>query len=204
MVVSKILSHNLAVGSDISSENNLGSKLFENNSVDVNTEKVGCAYYVLPAYNEEESLPNLLNRIGKLNLEHDTKIKVVVVNDGSSDNTAEVTANGSDNLQLTIVNHEKNMGLGPAVQTGIKEALSIANDNDIVVIMDADDTHDVTLLDEMINRIESGADITIASRFVNGGDDASAPMFRRMLSRGASVIFKTILTLNSIKDFTSG
>ncbi len=204
MVVSKILSHNLAVGSDISSENNLGSKLFENNSVDVNTEKVGCAYYVLPAYNEEESLPNLLNRIGKLNLEHDTKIKVVVVNDGSSDNTAEVTANGSDNLQLTIVNHEKNMGLGPAVQTGIKEALSIANDNDIVVIMDADDTHDVTLLDEMINRIESGADITIASRFVNGGDDASAPMFRRMLSRGASVIFKNILTLNSIKDFTSG
>ncbi len=204
MVVSKILSHNLAVGSDISSENNLGSKLFENNSVDVNTEKVGCAYYVLPAYNEEESLPNLLNRIGKLNLEHDTKIKVVVVNDGSSDNTAEVTANGSDNLQLTIVNHEKNMGLGPAVQTGIKEALSIANDNDIVVIMDADDTHDVTLLDEMINRIESGADITIASRFVNGGDDASAPMFRRMLSRGASVIFKTILPLNSINDFTSG
>ncbi|MCP5064669.1 MAG: glycosyltransferase, partial [Ignavibacteriae bacterium] len=199
-----MLTHNLAVGSDIKNNEILEPNLFKNNIPIPFTEKVGCAYYVLPAYNEEESLPNLLKRIGDLNISHDTKIKVIVVNDGSSDQTSEVASKSDQNLQLTIVNHEKNMGLGQAVQTGIKEALSQANDNDIVVIMDADDTHDVTLLDEMISQIEDGADITIASRFVDGGDDASAPMFRRMLSRGASVIFKTILPLNSINDFTSG
>jgi len=204
VVVNKILTHNLAIGEDINKINNIESTSFNSENTNAFVKKVGCAYYVLPAYNEEESLPNLLKRISDLNINHNTKIKVIVVNDGSSDKTGEIGSHVNKNLHLTIVNHAKNMGLGQAVQTGIKEALSQANDNDIIVIMDADDTHDVTLLDEMITQIEDGADIAIASRFVNGGDDASAPMFRRMLSRGASIIFKTILPLNSIKDFTSG
>ena len=166
--------------------------------------KVENVFFVLPAYNEEESLPNLLKRIADLKSSHNVKVNVVVVNDGSTDNTATLAEQNSKNLNLTLVNHEKNMGLGQAVQTGIKEALSQAGSNDIILIMDADDTHDVSLMDEMINKIEDGADIVIASRFVEGGNDQSAPPFRRMLSRGASVVFKTILPLNKINDFTSG
>ncbi len=169
-----------------------------------NLRKVEKVFFVLPAYNEEESLPNLLKRIADLKSEYDIKLNVVVVNDGSIDKTADVTIKAAQNLQLTLVNHEKNMGLGQAVQTGIKEALSQANSNDMILIMDADDTHDVTLMDEMIKQLEAGADIVIASRFVTGGNDESAPPFRRLLSRGASFVFKTILPLNDIKDFTSG
>ncbi len=178
--------------------------LFEEIHPTIMTEKVGAVYYVLPAYNEEESLPNLLKRIEGLDISHNIKVNVIVVNDGSSDKTGEVATNVSKNFHLTLVNHEVNMGLGQAVQTGIKEALSNAENNDMIVIMDADDTHDVTLLDEMITRIEEGADIVIASRFVAGGDDKSAPPFRRLLSRGASFVFKTLLPLNKINDFTSG
>lgn len=172
----------------------------------VNTTKIKVenVYFVLPAYNEEESLPNLLNRIAELKSSHNLKVNVIVVNDGSSDKTEEVSRNSSDNLDLTIVNHEKNMGLGQAVQTGIKEALSLAGINDIIIIMDADDTHDVTLMDQMVTKIQDGADIVIASRFVEGGNDKSAPPFRRLLSRGASVVFKTLLPLDKINDFTSG
>ncbi len=178
--------------------------LFEGIHPTINTETVSAVYYVLPAYNEEESLPNLLKRIESLNISHNIKVNVIVVNDGSSDSTGEVATKAVNNFHLTVVNHEVNMGLGQAVQTGIKEALLNAGDNDIIVIMDADDTHDVTLLDEMITRIEEGADIVIASRFVAGGDDKSAPPFRRLLSRGASFVFKTLLPLNKINDFTSG
>ncbi len=161
-------------------------------------------YLVLPAYNEEESLPNLLKRISSLKMNNNAIINVVVVNDGSTDKTGEVVKNNASKLNITLVNHEKNMGLGQAVQTGIKEALSQANQNDIIVIMDADDTHDVKLIEQMVTKIEKGADIVIASRFVQGGNDESAPPFRRLLSRGASVVFKTILPLNKVNDFTSG
>lgn len=166
--------------------------------------KIENVYFVLPAYNEEESLPNLLTRLRNLKSEHDIKLNIVVVNDGSSDETAKVTQESAKGLRLTLVNHERNMGLGQAVQTGIKEALSQAGINDIIIIMDADDTHDVTLMDQMIEKVENGADIVIASRFVSGGNDESAPPFRRLLSRGASVVFKTLLPLNKINDFTSG
>jgi len=166
--------------------------------------KVENVYFVLPAYNEEESLPNLLDRISELKSSHNLKVNVIVVNDGSSDKTEEVTKKSANNLDLTIVNHEKNMGLGQAVQTGIKEALSQAGINDVIIIMDADDTHDVTLMDVMVSKIQNGADIVIASRFVDGGNDKSAPPFRRLLSRGASVVFKTLLPLDKINDFTSG
>ena len=166
--------------------------------------KVENVYFVLPAYNEEESLPNLLKRLKELKSEYNIKLNVVVVNDGSSDETEKVAQESAAGLRLTLVNHEKNMGLGQAVQTGIKEALSQAGVHDIIIIMDADDTHDVSLMDTMITKIENGADIVIASRFVSGGNDKSAPPFRRLLSRGASLVFKTLLPLDKINDFTSG
>jgi dolichol-phosphate mannosyltransferase len=201
MVVTKTFAKEL-----IHSENNIISQndnccMEEALSSNIKVENV---YFVLPAYNEEESLPNQLNRIAALKSTLGVKVNVVVVNDGSSDNTETVAKKSAENLSLTLVNHEKNMGLGQAVQTGIKEALSQAGSNDIILIMDADDTHDVSLMDQMVSKIENGADIVIASRFVDGGNDKSAPPFRRLLSRGASVVFKTLLPLNKINDFTSG
>ncbi len=190
-------------------KNNLGSIEVVDNTVE-NIESfyipkpVGKAYFVLPAYNEEESLPNLLKRIAEIPENKSQKVEVFVVDDGSKDKTAEIVKKGVPGLHLRLVPHEKNMGLGQAVQTGIREVLKVANDEDIIVIMDADDTHDVTLLTPMIEKIENGADIVIASRFVKGGDDSSAPPFRRLLSRGASFVFKTLLPLGDIQDFTSG
>jgi dolichol-phosphate mannosyltransferase len=201
MVVTKTLTKEL-----FHSENNIISQN-DNSSLEEALSsiiKVENVYFVLPAYNEEESLPNLLDRIAALKSTLGVKVNVVVVNDGSSDNTEIVAKQSAENLSLTLVNHEKNMGLGQAVQTGIKEALSQAGSNDIILIMDADDTHDVSLMDQMVSKIENGADIVIASRFVDGGNDKSAPPFRRLLSRGASVVFKTLLPLNKINDFTSG
>ncbi|MBE9030281.1 glycosyltransferase [filamentous cyanobacterium LEGE 11480] len=80
-----------------------------------------------------------------------------------------------------------------------------ANHNDLLVIMDADDTHDPQLVMNLAAAIENGADIAIASRFVAGGNDKTAPFFRRLLSRGAAVCFKTVLPIDrQVNDFTSG
>ncbi|MEM0911026.1 MAG: glycosyltransferase [Pseudomonadota bacterium] len=160
---------------------------------------------VLPAYNEEESLPNLLSRFETTAEQTGTEFQIFVVNDGSTDKTKELVLSRESALSINLLDHEVNRGLGQAVQTGLRKVAEIGGSDDIVVLMDADDTHNPETAIQLAKSIQSGADISIASRFVNGGDDRTAPPFRRLLSRGAALIFKTLLPVDSVvNDFTSG
>jgi dolichol-phosphate mannosyltransferase len=143
-------------------------------------------HIVLPAYNEEKALPNLLERLETLQRRSNGRILIWIVDDGSIDNTANIA--------------RKRL----AGMSGILSVLEFATDDDVVIVMDADDTHDVNLIIPMIKDIESGADIVIASRFVLGGDQTTAPLFRRLLSRGAAFTFRTIFPINNVTDFTTG
>ncbi len=160
------------------------------------------AHVVLPAYNEQASLPSLLKRLAAAAATE--RIVVWVVDDGSADRTAEVAEAGAPGLDVRLVRHPQNMGLGQAVQTGIRSVLDAADPDDYVVVMDADDTHDPAMIRKMHERIDQGADVVICSRFVAGGDDSTAPPFRRLLSRGAAVTFERMLGLDGVHDFTSG
>jgi dolichol-phosphate mannosyltransferase len=163
-------------------------------------------HVVLPAFNEEESLPSLLSRLDRFVVTNSRGfgLQVWVVDDGSSDGTADVVRGYAGQLVVTLVSHPENRGLGQAVRTGLTTVLRNAGADDVIVIMDADDTHDVELIEPMAAAIAEGADIAIASRFVHGGDDRTAPPFRRLLSRGAGWTFRIALPLEGIHDFTSG
>jgi dolichol-phosphate mannosyltransferase len=163
----------------------------------------GTTHVVLPAYNEAAGLPTLLHRLAEL--AHTDKLTVWVVDDGSSDATAEVAATGVPGLDTRLVRHRVNLGLGQAVQSGLQAVLvTAAREDDIVVVMDADDTHDPALIPLLRAEIAAGADVAICSRFVAGGDDATAPLGRRLLSRGAAVLFNHALRVDDVRDFTSG
>ncbi len=163
---------------------------------------VGRVHLLLPAYNEEESLPRLLDRLSQL--EFSDCFVAWVVDDGSTDRTADITRRGVPGLDCRLVSHPTNVGLGQAVLSGIQACLREASPQDVLVVMDADDTHGTELLAGMRQWISDGADIVLASRFVDGGDDRTAPPFRRLLSRGASLLFRICLPLDGIRDFTSG
>ncbi len=168
-------------------------------------DRMGKVHVILPAYNEEESLPHLLRRFSELNREHpDLGLRITVIDDGSADRTVEVASEVYSGLEVRVHRHERNMGLGQAMLTGLQRAAALVAPGDVVVAMDADDTHDVTLIPRMFDLLEDGADVAIASRFVDGGCDRTAPPFRRLLSRGASVVFRTVFPLEEIGDFTSG
>jgi dolichol-phosphate mannosyltransferase len=163
----------------------------------------GTAHVVLPAYNEAAGLPLLLGRLA--DLARTEKLTVWVVDDGSADATADIATAGMPGLDVRLVRHEVNLGLGRAVQSGLRAVLEAAAlEDDIVVVMDADDTHDPALIPRLRAEIAAGADVAICSRFVGGGDDTTAPFGRRMLSRGAAVLFGRTLAVGPVRDFTSG
>lgn len=162
----------------------------------------GRAHVVLPAFNEEASLPPLLRRLA--DVARTERLTVWVVDDGSTDGTVAVAGAGSGDLDVRVVRHAVNLGLGRAVLSGLRAALEEAGPDDTVVVMDADDTHDPALLRALQAEIDAGADVAICSRFVPGGDDRTAPLGRRLLSRGAAKLFHHALDVDGVRDFTSG
>ncbi len=161
-------------------------------------------HLLLPAYNEEMALPGLLERLAEFSSTLPKRLVVWVVDDGSTDRTLNVAEAGTTGLDTKVVVHTRNLGLGQAVNSGIQAIVEVAGPEDILVLMDADDTHDVGLIMPLVQVIDDGADISIASRFVRGGDDSTAPWYRRLLSRVAARIFRQAFPLGGIRDFTSG
>ncbi len=161
-------------------------------------------YICLPAYNEEESLASLLDRFCILVGQKDFDYHIILVNDGSHDRTLEIAQSYQDRLSLEIISHPVNMGLGEAIRTGFKHAVSLADDNDPIIYMDSDDTHDPVYIPQMVNKIHEGFDIVIASRYQKGSRQEGVPFHRKMLSRVAGLVFRLFLPVKNVRDFTCG
>ncbi len=160
---------------------------------------------VLPAYNEAAGLPALFDRfLASLNGSR-LSWQIIVVNDGSTDGTGTVLEQWAMRLPLIRVDHERNRGLGPALKTGLRRALREAQSpDDVLVCMDADNTHDPQYVPALAERIATGADMVICSRFRRGSRQIGVPLFRRFLSFGARMVFAVFLRLPGVRDYTCG
>ena len=120
----------------------------------------------LPSYNEELNLPRLLSRIDSFAQQVPYwDVKVLVINDGSKDNTPSVTQNFQTKIEKEVVNLQPNRGLAGAMREGFNNALVGLSDNDVIVALDADDSHNPFLIERMIKQLNEGSDVVIASRY---------------------------------------
>lgn len=152
---------------------------------------------IIPCYNEAVALPHLLKQIAELKFPDDYELTALVVNDCSKDNTAEV----AETYGATVLDLPCNLGIGGAVQTGLKYAKT--NNFDLAVQLDGDGQHPpIELIKLLKSWADSRADVTIGSRFLNkDGFQSSLP--RRM---GIHYFYwlNKFLTGNPIYDSTSG
>ena len=158
----------------------------------------------LPAYNEEAALPELLLRVKEAMEENGFEYRVIVVNDGSTDDTASAVDALRGKLPVECIEHAQNRGLGEAVRTGLLYALERADDRDVIVTMDSDNTHTPGLIAGMVNGIREGNDVMIASRFRPGARVMGVPLYRSLLSRAASLLLRVTFPTPGVRDFTSG
>lgn len=156
---------------------------------------------LLPAYNEEPAIGPLLERIAEALAGR--SYQVVVVDDGSTDRTLDEARRFLERLPLAIVPRNANGGLGAAMATGIAHVRR-QDHRGVLVTMDADNTQDPALIPGMVDEIERGADLVVASRFVSGGSAVGVPLYRRVLSGGASVLFGVAIGARGVRDYTCG
>lgn len=158
-------------------------------------------YVLLAAYNEGDGIEVLLRKIGQV---LEKNYQIVLVNDGSSDNTKNIAEKMASELPIKVVNHPQNSGLGEAIKTGLNEIVHKMQVDDIMVALDADNTHPPELILVMQEKIHEGADVVIASRFCRGGKEIGVSVLRKILSRGAKMFLQALFSFSGVNDYTCG
>lgn len=148
---------------------------------------------IIPAFNEEKNLPNVIDEI-RLFL---SGFDIVVIDDGSTD----LTAHAAESRGVGVVSHHVNIGYGAAVQTGFTYARQ--NGYTTVLLMDGDGQHDardgLTLVRALT---EQAADMVIGSRFQ--GKNPYKTTFARVVGKNLFSLITYLVTHRSFVDITSG
>lgn len=142
---------------------------------------------IIPAYNEEKGLPKVIEEC------HGMVDEIIVVDDGSSDKTHEMSGND----KIRFIRHKKNQGKVAAIRTGISHAMG-----DIIILMDADYTYPAKYLPQFKTIIEEErAQLVLGSRFLNGINNM--PLLNTIGNRIFSIIAAYISCVN-ITDAQTG
>ncbi len=157
--------------------------------------------FVIPAYNERENIPRLMEELAPVARE--LGARVIFVDDGSTDGTAEAIAEHSDALHLAIVRHAVNRGLGTAINSGLRAALGESQDDDAIVMLEADNTSDLSDLPRMLERFHEGNDVVLASVYAPGGRILGVAPWRLAASKAVSNVFRYTGGLRDIHTLSS-
>jgi glycosyltransferase involved in cell wall biosynthesis len=142
---------------------------------------------VFPAYNEESNIVVLIDKTIPILKEHTDTWEIIIVNDGSTDRTAEVVQSYR-NKNLSLINHPFNKGYGAAIKSGIAAAK-----NDLIFFSDSDLQFDISELNNLLSQINK-YDIVIGYR-----KNRRDPFMRRLNAFGWNILIKSLFDLK-VKD----
>jgi glycosyltransferase involved in cell wall biosynthesis len=151
---------------------------------------------IIPCYNEEKTILSVINEIDDFK---DCEKEIIVVDDGSSDNTKNILKD-LDNKNIKIFNHDINYGKGKAIQTGIRESTG-----DIIVIQDADleySPKDYPILIKPFK--ETDADVVYGSRFLGGTGYVRLHYYLHFIANKILTHFCNIFTNLNMTDMETG
>lgn len=142
---------------------------------------------VIPAFNEEKNITNLIRNLKKLGYLDE----IIIVNDGSQDKTAAVIGRIRG---IKVINHPYNIGNGAAIKSGFREARG-----DVIVTMDADGQHNPNDIARLIAEIFKGYDMVVGAR----SGQYQATWYRNIANKVYNALARYV-TKFQIQDLTSG
>jgi dolichol-phosphate mannosyltransferase len=161
--------------------------------------------WVVPAYNEEASIADLIDRMAAVSLAAGWRYEIWVVDDGSADATGAIAQAKAAEYPVTVLRNEPNAGLGRTIRRGLREASNASGPDDVIVTLDADLTQDPGYAPAMLARLDSGdVDVVIASRYRKGAAVEGLSAFRTMLSFGAGALVLLVRPIDGVRDYSCG
>lgn len=153
---------------------------------------------VIPTYNEAGGIERLIRSLGALFTEHALNGEMIVVDDNSPDGTGAIVDALGAEFPVRCLHRAGKLGLS----SGVIEGWKFARPESVAVgAMDADFSHDISILPAMVKALEDGYGLAVGSRYVQGGGITNWPMKRIVTSKVACMLAQP---LTRIKDITSG
>lgn len=146
---------------------------------------------IIPCYNEAAGVPAMREKLGAVLpvLRRRGSVELVLVDDGSRDGTGDLLqAAFKDERDVTIVRHERNLGLGAALRTGLNHAKGA-----IIVTTDSDGTYPFAQIPELLNHMRPEVDVVTASPYHPQGGVANVPAYRIFISKSASLLYRLLI-----------
>jgi len=155
----------------------------------------------MPMYNEEPDIGKHMEKIVNISKNN---YSILIVDDGSTDKSKEIVKKFLKKLKIKLLEHEKNQGLSTTLNDLYYEASRILEDNDVLITMDSDDTHDPKYIEEVVRSINQGYNFVVLSRYQKGSKELGYPMYKRFLSRCVNTVLKILFPVRDLHDYTSG
>jgi glycosyltransferase involved in cell wall biosynthesis len=168
--------------------NNKSSKKVE----DINL-PISDIFIIIPAYNEEKTIEKVIKKLQKQGFKN-----IVIIDDGSSDNTYNI----SKSLGIYSLKHKINLGQGASLRTGLEFA--IENNAKYIVTFDADDQHDEKDIKKLlIPIITDNYDVSLGSRFLKKNSAKNITFSRKLILKGG-ILFTRIISNIKLTDVHNG
>jgi glycosyltransferase involved in cell wall biosynthesis len=138
---------------------------------------------IIPAFNEETLIGLTLSAIQEALKEEEESYEIIVVDDGSVDNTADVARKAG----AQVITHERNLGYGKSLLSGFKQARG-----DIIIFFEANLSFNPQDIKKLIKNVEE-ADLTIGSRYIQSGKKSQIPFYKALINkiRALMIYFST-------------
>lgn len=159
---------------------------------------------LLPAYNEEKSLPILIPKLDHALRAAGHEYMIIVGNDGSRDQTAAILEEYKRKYPLYVVTQKRNRGLGETARDLFEYAAEVCRPDDVIVRMDCDDTHEPKHIFDLVKMIDEGFDVAIASRFQPGGGQLGVNRYRAFISWCANWFMKVVFPVRGVREYSCG
>jgi dolichol-phosphate mannosyltransferase len=152
---------------------------------------------ILPTYNESENLKVIIPNLSDVFINNNITGEIIVIDDNSTDGTPDVATELAKKYPVKVFVRKNERGIATAVMKGFELATE-----DLVVVMDADLSHPIEKIPDMIKPIlENRCDATVGTRYITRGGSKKWHLIREIISKGAGFLAKGVTTLS---DPTSG
>ena len=159
-------------------------------------------YVCIPSHNEGGTVGVLLWKIRKVFSEFPREYQLLVCDDASTDNTAEVLEPYSKVLPLTVYRHPSQRGYPATVETLLRHAVDLTDKpkRDFLILLQADFTHDAGTIPDLVRQLESGADLVVAEATLEGAPSRAY----RWVRQYSPLLFRKRVAVPRVSDVCSG